>query len=125
MDVNIVHRDNLGLAAAVAAVTEGHENKEYSLTYSRTFDFNYIAELISRYSGKQVEHVNVSYEKMKEIFRSYGESDEEIAAGTGKRHGYYMYGMGNVITKDIVDLIGDRLYTIEDYIKDLCEKCRE
>lgn len=124
-NVNPVHRDSLALAAAKAAVTEGHENKEYSLTYPRTFRFDEIAELISRYSGTHVKHVNVTYEKMKEIFRSYGESDEEIAAGTGKRHGYYMYGMGNVITKDIVDLIGDRLYTIEDYIKDLCIKYRE
>lgn len=54
---NTVTRRDLALGTAGILTSEGHEHKSYELTAPQTWDFEQLAEVLSRISGKKVVRV--------------------------------------------------------------------
>ena len=52
----IENRTQLAEAAAHVLVTEGHKNKNYTLTNSEAVDFEFVAQHISEILGEEIEY---------------------------------------------------------------------
>ncbi|AQQ54781.1 SDR family oxidoreductase [Planococcus lenghuensis] len=61
--LNTVTRDDLAKGTAAVLAGEGHENKTYNFVSSTTWTFDELADVLSRVSGKDVKHRNVSFDE--------------------------------------------------------------
>jgi NAD(P)H dehydrogenase (quinone) len=78
--INAAARDDYAHAAAVVLSGEGHQNKYYNLTYPKPWNFDDVAKITEKISGREVRHKNVSKDECREILLKAG--NPEILAGT-------------------------------------------
>ncbi|MFC3560272.1 SDR family oxidoreductase [Pedobacter jamesrossensis] len=64
-----VLREELAEAAAHVLITEGHENKIYTLTNSEAVDFEFVAQNISEILGKEIEYKSPSINEFNAILQ--------------------------------------------------------
>ncbi|MBP2321100.1 NAD(P)H dehydrogenase (quinone) [Kibdelosporangium banguiense] len=70
-----VARDDLALAAAIVAATDGHENKIYELTGAQAWTFDEFAALVAEATGKPFVHQNIPAAELTAIYVGAGLPD--------------------------------------------------
>lgn len=65
-------REELAEAAAHVLITEGHENKTYTLTNTESVDFDTIAQDISKALGKKIEYKSPDVNEFKTMLEKAG-----------------------------------------------------
>lgn len=71
-------RQDLAEAGAAVLTTDGHENKVYEFSGTKSYSFNEIAEILSDLSGKSIQYVSPTTQVYSEQLKSYGLPDEAI-----------------------------------------------
>ncbi|RNF39558.1 SDR family oxidoreductase [Planococcus salinus] len=104
--LNTVTRDDLAKGTAALLAGEGHENQIYNFVSSQTWSFDELAEVLSRVSGKEVKHRNVSFAEQVEYLQNAG-LPEGAAAFTASIHETIAGGETARTSEDLKRLIGE------------------
>ncbi|PKQ60642.1 NAD(P)-dependent oxidoreductase [Labilibaculum manganireducens] len=71
-------RKDLGEAIAIILASEGHENKTYHLTASKTYSFADIAAELTSLSGKKVNYTSPEDDAFEDLLKQFGLPEEIV-----------------------------------------------
>ncbi|MDM8160702.1 SDR family oxidoreductase [Labilibaculum sp. K2S] len=71
-------RKDLGEAIAIILASEGHENKTYHLTASKTYSFADIAAELTTLSGKKVNYTSPEADAFEDMLKQFGLPEEIV-----------------------------------------------
>ncbi|WP_320019415.1 SDR family oxidoreductase [Labilibaculum manganireducens] len=71
-------RKDLGEAIAIILASEGHENKTYHLTASKTYSFADIAAELTSLSGKKVNYTSPEDDAFEDMLKQFGLPEEIV-----------------------------------------------
>jgi NAD(P)H dehydrogenase (quinone) len=118
--LNLVLREDMAHATAVALTTDGHENKTYTFARPDTFTVKDVVDVINELSGKSIEFVESTPEAVKAYLTELGVPEEyQMWDSINLQFGYAEGWAGNV-SSDLVDLIGkENLTSLKEYVSEL------
>lgn len=111
-------RREMGEATANLLLQDGHENKTYDITGSKTFDYADVASVLSQLSGKKIQYNDISEDDFKAVLKQMGFPNFAVYLHAGtiydiKKHQYEME------SNTLETLLGRPTASIEDFMKEL------
>ncbi len=113
--INTATRSDLAKAAATVLTEEGHEYKTYNLVSNQTWNFDDLAHIVSKVSGKNVVHRSVTFEEEKHILVNAG-LPEPVAVLMANIYNAVSDGETSKTSDDLQKLIGS-LTPLEETVK--------
>lgn len=110
-------RNDMAEATANVLLSNGHENKIYSLGNSEKFSFSDIAAILSQISGKNVAYISPDKETYIDALTKAGVPAEYIGIFAGFAEGIKQ-GEFNSDSKDLEHLLGRKPITIDEFLKE-------
>ncbi|MCX6249800.1 MAG: SDR family oxidoreductase [Bacteroidetes bacterium] len=96
-------RIDMAEAAAHVLTTEGHGNKEYSISSDKSYSFSDVADILSEISGKKIEYLDPP----KEVF-----TEQLIKAGIPEMYVGFTAAFAEAIKRDEFNLPGTTLESL-------------
>lgn len=115
-NVPFATRSDMGEAAAVVLTTDGHENKEYTISADTAYSFGDIAAMLSELSGSTVQYLNPPNDVYVEQLTAMGVPEMYISffaafAEAIKRDEF------NTGRSDMKQLLGRKPTSLKEYLK--------
>ena len=118
--LNLVLREDMAHATAVALTTDGHENKTYTFARPDTFTVKDVVDVINELSGKSIEFEESTPEAVKAYLTELGVPEEYQMWDSISLQFGYAEGWAENVSTDLVDLIGeDNLTSLKEYVSGL------
>ena len=118
--LNLVSRDDMARATAVALRTDGHENQTYTFARPDTFTVKDVVEVLNALSGKSVTFEESTPDAVKAYLTELGVPKEYQMWDSISMQFGYAEGWAENVSTDLVDLIGEEnLTSMKDYVAGL------
>ncbi len=115
--ISYASRTDMAEAFAMILTTEGHENKIYGISGTRSYSYADIAGILSDVSGKAIAYASPTMTEFKETLSAGGVPDDIIGFlgmfGEGTRQGEF-----DLPDPTLENLLGHKLRPVEDFLKD-------
>ncbi|MES2239190.1 MAG: SDR family oxidoreductase [Bacteroidota bacterium] len=116
-----VSRADLAEAAAAVLITEGHENKEYSMNNVANYSMKNIADILREITNKKVNYINPTSEEYAATLKSAGVPEEYIGMFVGFAEAIKQEEF-KVLTTDLEKLLGRKPTSLADFLKQVYAK---
>jgi NAD(P)H dehydrogenase (quinone) len=107
--ISYISRRDLALAAARCLLDDGHAGRTYSLTGPEAISQTRLAELISRWTGREVPYQEISDEEYRRSFADPYWGDVVVTLYESVRLGYC-----EMVTEDFRTIVGRDAYTLDE-----------
>jgi NAD(P)H dehydrogenase (quinone) len=109
-------RVEMAEAAANVLLSNGHENKEYNISNTEARNFQQVAELISKASGKQIGYIIPSQDEYKGALTQAGVPGHFIAMFAGFSEAIRLGEFDSAATTDLEKLLGRKPTSFEEFL---------
>lgn len=114
-------RNDMAEAAAIVLSSEGHENKDYTLSNTEAVTFHDIAKFISEASGKEVGYVSPDSATFVEVLTNAGLPAEIIGVTAGFAEGFKQGEFSSTET-DLDKILGRKPGSVKDFLAGVYKK---
>jgi NAD(P)H dehydrogenase (quinone) len=114
-------RSDMAEAAASILISEGHENKDYSLSNTESVTFHEIAHIISEASGKEIGYISPDSEAFIEVLTNAGLPADVIGVSAGFAEGFKQGEFASTET-DLDKLLGRKPASVKDFLTEVYKK---
>ena len=114
---SLINVRDIGAAAAVVLVGEGHAGRVYPLTGPDALDQQRIAEILSRVTGRKIEYVAQSHDDTRRALRDAGLPEATIEASVA-RFAEVEADLFAPVLPDLPRLIGRAPVSFEEYARE-------
>jgi uncharacterized protein YbjT (DUF2867 family) len=115
--ISMIHPRDVGAAAAVALVEDGHEGETYTLTGPEAITFEGVAKYLSEAVGREIEYLNVPDEAARQSMTEQG-LPEFVAAQIVTVFGVLRQGAQARPTGTVQDLTGHDPRALADFARE-------
>lgn len=114
-------RNDMAEAAANILTSEGHENKDYTLSNTEAVTFHDIAQFIGEASGKEVGYVSPDSAAFVQVLTNAGLPAELIGVSAGFAEGFKQGEFSSTET-DLDKLLGRKPSSVKDFLSGVYKK---
>jgi uncharacterized protein YbjT (DUF2867 family) len=114
---------DIGAAAAIALTRDGHDGRAYELTGGQALTYDQAAEVLSRALGREIRHVGITPEQLRQGALSMGMPPAYVDALVDLDRAYAA-GTLAATTRTVRELTGRDPITFEQFAKDYADRLR-